>query len=313
MKLQNPFLLCIFLAIAIYCHKKDPTNDSTQQPSQEEYKLIVERGAFHYDRFELTPNKIEYHPDPDNQFENEKYNTHSETALDSIIISSFFQEIEERGFWDLKQHYEAYASCSSELRITLIANEKTKTVICDDYSTYCHELIKYIEKKVVLFAILTLLLTSCNLNKPLDYYNMAVSAGNTSLTFHEMERRLERLESGMNLDPIDITERVEMRIPYNEKLLEDLEGLLGNEESDSMIKAAVAYLTFDIECSKNLKTTEVFEIVGNAKNFEEVSTKLEPLGNYLDRIYDEKEELWTTYDFEVTSYAKKNDIEMKFY
>ena len=151
MKFQNPFVLCIIFALAIYCHKKDGTIPSKSAPTDKTYKLTVDRGAFHYDKFILTSNKIEYRPNPDHQFENQKYNAYSETALDSVIINSFFREIEERGFWDLNDHYQAYASCSSELRITLDANGKTKTVICDDYSTYCHDLMKYIDEKVVEF------------------------------------------------------------------------------------------------------------------------------------------------------------------
>ena len=150
MKLQSPFLLCICLAVALYCSKKRDGHRQSSKPSEpKNYKLVVDRGAFHYDKFVLTSNKIEYYPGHDNQFEYEKYNTHSETILDSTMIKSFFQEIEEKGFWKLRDRYEAYASCSSELKITLTVNEKTKTVICDDYSTYCHDLIKYIDKKVV--------------------------------------------------------------------------------------------------------------------------------------------------------------------
>lgn len=149
MKIQNPFLLCICLAIAIYCHKKDPTIDATQQALIKEYKLIVERGAFHYDRFELTPGKIKFIPDSNSEHVDNKYNTISETKLDSLSTLAFFREIEEKGFWGLRNNYQAYATCSSELKITFAVNEKTKTVICDDYNTYCHELIKYIDKKVV--------------------------------------------------------------------------------------------------------------------------------------------------------------------
>lgn len=149
MKFQNPFVLCLFLSLALYCHKKDPTIRTKDVSDYNTYKLIVERGAFHFDKFVLTSNTIEYHPNSGNAFEIKKYNTYSETELDSIAIISFFKEIEDKGFWKLKNHYQAYASCSSELRITLFANEKTKTVICDDYSTYCHDLIKYIDEKVV--------------------------------------------------------------------------------------------------------------------------------------------------------------------
>lgn len=150
MKFQNPFVLCIFLAVVIYFHKQDSTIDSTEELDKT-YKLTVDRGAFHYDKFILTSNKIEYHPDTKNQFEHAKYNTYSETVLDSTAIISFFQEIEERGFWNLNHRYQAYSTCTSELRITLVVNEKAKTVICDDYSAHCHGLIKYIDEKVVEF------------------------------------------------------------------------------------------------------------------------------------------------------------------
>jgi len=151
MKLQNPFLLCIFLALAIYCHKKDPTIDSTYKSSVKEYKLTVERGAFHYDRFELTSRKIKFFPKPNAKYGQTKYNTISETELDSLSTLVFFQEIEEKGFWDLKNHYQAYSTCTSQLRVTLTVNGNEKTVICDDYGAYCHDLIKYIDEKVVEF------------------------------------------------------------------------------------------------------------------------------------------------------------------
>lgn len=150
MKLQSPFLLCLCLAVALYCSKKrDGHQPSPKASASKNYRLVVDRGAFHYDKFILTSDKIEYHPNSDSQVEDQKYNGYSETLLDSSIINSFFEEIEEKGFWNLNHRYEAYTSCSSELKITLTINEKTKTVICDDYNAYCHDLIKYIVKKVV--------------------------------------------------------------------------------------------------------------------------------------------------------------------
>lgn len=157
------------------------------------------------------------------------------------------------------------------------------------------------------------LLLSCNLNKPLDYYNFAVGAGNGSLTFNEMERRMERLESGMNLDTINLVESVQNRIPYNEKVLSDLNKLLGNKESDPMIMAAIAFSQFNIRAAKTPKTIKILKVVGNARTFEAVGIGLDPFEEYLDSIYDVREKLWTTYDFEVTKYAKKNDIDMEYY
>lgn len=161
--------------------------------------------------------------------------------------------------------------------------------------------------------ILALSFTSCNINEPLDYYNTAVTAENTSLGFYEFESRLERLESGVELEPKNLVETIGMRTPYNESVLEKLNGLVGNEESDPMIKAAIAYLKFDIDFTKNPKTAELFKIVGNAKTFEEAGIGLEPLGDYLDSMYNKREELWKSYNRQVAQYAAENDIEMKFY
>ena len=168
-------------------------------------------------------------------------------------------------------------------------------------------------KFIALIVVSTLVCNSCNFNAPLDYYNMAVTAGNTSLGLHEFESRLERLESGMKLDPQDLAATTLTRLPYNEGILEKLNGMLGNKDSDSMIKAAIAYLQFDIDCAKNTKTMELFQVAGNASTFEEVSKGLEPLGDFLDSIYDRREELWSTYDSSITEFAKKNNIEMKIY
>ena len=78
-------------------------------------------------------------------------------------------------------------------------------------------------KRALLTTLIALLaLSACNLNKPLDYYNTAVGAGNASNTFLEMEQRLNRLESGMHLDPQDLSGPVSTRTAYSKKLLEDI-------------------------------------------------------------------------------------------
>lgn len=159
-------------------------------------------------------------------------------------------------------------------------------------------------------SFIAIFLSACSSKKPMDYYNMAVSAGNTSLTFYGLEYRLERLESGMAVGQENLAQNMSTRLPYNEKLLEDLKELLGNEEAAPMISSAISYLEFDIACAKDTRTSEIMEVVGQASTFEEATNKLQPFETYLDSIYDRRDALYSQYDYEVTQFAKKNDIEM---
>ncbi len=169
------------------------------------------------------------------------------------------------------------------------------------------------KKLSIITLLFSFILTSCNLNQPLDYYNQAVGAGNSSLTFFEMENRIERLESGMNLDTVNLVHRVSQRIGYNESSLAKLNTPLGNEDSDALIKSSIAYLQFDIKMAKDPQIQKVLEIVGDASTFEELGTNLSPYNEFLDSVYEEKEELYTNYDFEVVQFAKKHDIKIETY
>lgn len=149
MRFQNPLVFCLMLFIAIFFHKKNASAPSIEQNKTVAYLLTVERGAFHYDCFELSPTMVSYHPSDDAQFELEKYNSFSEVALDSLKTLKLFKQIEEEGFWDLKDVYPETSSDTSQLKITLTANGKTKSVFCEDFDRGCNELMKYIDEKVI--------------------------------------------------------------------------------------------------------------------------------------------------------------------
>ncbi len=168
--------------------------------------------------------------------------------------------------------------------------------------------------KSSLFFFLSLFaVVSCTTYSPTDYYNKAVSAGNSTLTLNALESRLQRLQSGMTLQPENISNSTQLNASFGENQLEKLEGLLGNEASDPMIRASIDLVKFGIEVAKNPKTLEVFEAAGTAATFEEANAALEPLGDYLDEIYNKEEAVYTAYDKEVNAYAKANNIEMKLY
>ena len=124
-------------------------NASVKNAYITDYKLTVQRGAFHYDSFLMIVDEIRYIPDSTSKHKETQYNRHSETKLERDMAKDFFAEIENRGFWELKNRYRIKSSCTSELIVTLQVNGKSKTVICDDFERDCPNLIKYIDKKVV--------------------------------------------------------------------------------------------------------------------------------------------------------------------
>jgi hypothetical protein len=149
MRFQNPLVFCLILSVAVFIHKKHASETSGKPTEAGTYLLTVERGAFHDDCFELTLTKVKYHPAEGVPVDQEKYTTFSEVALDSAETLKFFKEIEKKGFWELKDVYTETSSCTSQLKITLTANGKTKSVICNDYERGCHDLVKYIDQKVI--------------------------------------------------------------------------------------------------------------------------------------------------------------------
>ncbi|MGB5555715.1 MAG: hypothetical protein WBM83_13750 [Flavobacteriaceae bacterium] len=149
MKILTPFLSFVLLIISILVYKKSTYPTLNRQDLKTDYTLIVDRGAFHYDCFELTIDKISYYPVSTNTPSYTKYHTFSQIALDTVTTLAFLTEIEAKGFSKLKDYYSSKTSCTSELSITLFSKGKSKNVICDDFDRDCPELIKYIDKMVV--------------------------------------------------------------------------------------------------------------------------------------------------------------------
>ncbi|MBC6999908.1 hypothetical protein [Cytophaga sp. FL35] len=148
MKYIYPKLLAVCLVVAIYCNNRSVKNYQTTSDGHG-YHLIVKRGAFHKDRFDLYKNKIRYTPDTSERKADAKYNHYTETYLDSLPTIGFFKKLEAEGFWELDDHYPTGTSCPSQMIVTLKHDKKSKTVICGDFLNDCPDLIKYIDKKVV--------------------------------------------------------------------------------------------------------------------------------------------------------------------
>ncbi|MFS4469568.1 hypothetical protein [Maribacter sp. 2210JD10-5] len=149
MKNQNPFILFLFFAIAIYFLKKNSDIASNQLHPNKNYLLVVERGAFHNDCFELTPETITFYPNVNSEYSIAKYNQFSRKQLKPENMLSFFDKMESLGFWELNDDYKNESSCTSQLKVTLFVDGKSKTIRCDDFERDCPDIIQQIEKKVI--------------------------------------------------------------------------------------------------------------------------------------------------------------------
>ncbi|WP_273567842.1 hypothetical protein [Maribacter halichondriae] len=150
MKIQYPLALLIFIALAKYYDRNPNVSKvDVNEKNYKSYKLLVERGAFHDDSFQLTFDSIVFVPSANSFHDVEKYILYNTVSLDSSLTINFFKELEYEGFWKLKDTYKTESSCTSQLRVTLMKGQKSKTVLCDDFERDCPELMKYIDKKVV--------------------------------------------------------------------------------------------------------------------------------------------------------------------
>lgn len=150
MKMLYPKLLCIVLALAIYSNNRN-VDQGTEKTTAEktDYSLEVRRGGLHNDRFTMTLDDVRYTPAKELADEDSKYSRPSHVALPAKTAPAFFEAIEAKGFWQLRDRYITEGSCTSQLTVTLTAQGKSKTLICDDIEHDCPTLIKYIDQKVV--------------------------------------------------------------------------------------------------------------------------------------------------------------------
>jgi len=150
MKIQYPLALFLCLLLTKYHdYQSENRKSAVKSESFKSYKLVVKRGPFHYDSFVMSIGQIQYLRNKNQKHGVEKYNKSSPGKIDSMKALNLFREIEQKGFWKLKNHYKTTSSCTSELAVTLEKDKEAKTVICDDFERDCPDLIKYIDKKVV--------------------------------------------------------------------------------------------------------------------------------------------------------------------
>ncbi len=114
-------------------------------------ELIVERGAFHYDKFVLLDTTITFYPSS-NKFDEkyDKYNHILKKNISKQKRNELINYIIDNGFFKMKDEYHNQTSCNSPLIVTFKLGDKTKKIVSDDFERDCPELLKYIENQIVI-------------------------------------------------------------------------------------------------------------------------------------------------------------------
>ncbi len=114
-------------------------------------ELIVERGAFHYDKFVLKDTLITFIPTSEITGEgNDKYNHVLEQRISKKERDKLINYIIDNGFFELENTYYSQSSCSSSLKITFKFGDKTKIIVSEDFERECPDLLKHIEKQIII-------------------------------------------------------------------------------------------------------------------------------------------------------------------
>lgn len=114
-------------------------------------KLTLSRGAFHWDSFTLIGNELSYIPTNEMTVEEyPEYQKKSKKILSDSIVRSLIKELMDNNIFEFQDVYDNETSDNSKLEIELIVKEKRKKIICNDFERGCPEVLKNLEKKIIL-------------------------------------------------------------------------------------------------------------------------------------------------------------------
>lgn len=139
----------LFSLTVISCRNEggESTNHKTTISTN---RIIVERGAFHYDSFVLDSAIIKLVSSKDGFTEKvSQYLVPSKTKISSIESKAFYKEIIDKGFFDLNDRYSSETTDNSVLIIIVEYEEQKKRVESVDFLRNCPPVMKFIENKIV--------------------------------------------------------------------------------------------------------------------------------------------------------------------
>lgn len=113
-------------------------------------KLLVTRGAFHYDTFELIGNELRYIPQGSENFTKyPEYGEESVTVLSDSVVIELVNKLIENGIFEMDSLYENMTTCNSMLGVELSCGDTSVNITCIDYQRGCPEMLIQLEESIV--------------------------------------------------------------------------------------------------------------------------------------------------------------------
>jgi hypothetical protein len=123
-------------------------------------ELILSRGAFHYDRFELKGDELRYIPSENKALsDHPEYMEESVVMLEDSVVLGIINKLIDSNVFELDSVYPAVETdsaggmmeftCNSSLELKLTIRDKTVQIKCHDYQKGCPDVLTDLEKELI--------------------------------------------------------------------------------------------------------------------------------------------------------------------
>lgn len=151
MNLLTKIILFISTILMISCfqNQENLNEQKIEKLGYSELEVIIERGAFHYDKFVLKDTVITFLPAKTSMPNHPEYNDTIVTKISKKIRNAFIDSIMSQGIMKMDTLYENNTSCNSHLTIHIINGNTTKKITSYDFKRGCPPLLQFIENEIV--------------------------------------------------------------------------------------------------------------------------------------------------------------------
>lgn len=139
------FLLLI--TICFGCKKATQQSNSTDTYKPTDLlEVYLDRGAFEYDSFSLNDTALTYHPSKEGFEKDSSYFKKIVKHISKKQKDSLLAYIITHNILKSSDHYSNETTDNSLLEITIIHNQNTKRISCEDFQRGCPDKIQYFEE-----------------------------------------------------------------------------------------------------------------------------------------------------------------------
>lgn len=142
------------------CNNNSVSGELIQKDDIKEIELILKRGAFQYNRFELKGTELSYIPSDTLRVCNfPEYNKESKVILEDGIVLNLVNNLIEQEIFALDSVYtniitdslgnKMEFTCTSSLELYLKAPQRSIKIHCYDYQRACPAMLYDLEKELV--------------------------------------------------------------------------------------------------------------------------------------------------------------------